>query len=150
MPDYKNGKIYKITSGNQIYIGSTTQCLSQRLGGHRAHAKAGRGGAIENLVFNPDCQITLIESYPCNSRDELLARERYYVDKYPSCVNILTPLLTDEERKKKYPWVQAEREINKKFDEIFKLTGKYTPYKERLPLIEALARDYILSNQKAE
>ena len=36
MPNYQNGKIYRLYSleGDVQYIGSTTQLLSQRLGGH--------------------------------------------------------------------------------------------------------------------
>ena len=113
MTNYKNGKIYKITSGDKLYIGSTTQSLSQRLGGHKSSKKHGGHCSSFEIINNTDCQITLIELYPCNSREELLARERYHIDKNPQCINKCVPILSNEERSQKYPKSQAEREIFK-------------------------------------
>ena len=41
MPNYNNGKVYKIVNNidNLIYIGSTTCSLSTRMSVHREHAK---------------------------------------------------------------------------------------------------------------
>jgi predicted GIY-YIG superfamily endonuclease len=41
MPDYSNGKIYKLVSDKtaMIYIGSTTQDLNERLSGHKNEFK---------------------------------------------------------------------------------------------------------------
>lgn len=42
MPDYSNGKIYTIrcySNPNHIYVGSTTQPLSKRFGGHKCSSK---------------------------------------------------------------------------------------------------------------
>ena len=41
MPDYIEGKIYKIlnTIDDEIYVGSTVQKLSTRLAHHRSHTK---------------------------------------------------------------------------------------------------------------
>jgi hypothetical protein len=38
------------------------------------------------MLENGDYNIILVETYPCNSKDELLARERYWSDKIV-CVN---------------------------------------------------------------
>jgi group I intron endonuclease len=84
--DYQNGKIYKIWNevNDKIYIGSTTQLLCQRMAQHvnrinhkdypiyiamREHGKD---------VF----RIELIENFPCNSKDELTAREGFYIRQY--------------------------------------------------------------------
>ena len=42
MPDYQKGKIYKIVCNETglVYIGSTTQALSQRLQGHKKNYKS--------------------------------------------------------------------------------------------------------------
>jgi hypothetical protein len=42
-------------------------------------------------------KIILIENYPCDSKDELLARERYWYDKLKPSINRQRPLVTKEE-----------------------------------------------------
>ena len=41
--------------------------------------------SFEIIKFN-DCNIILVESYPCSSRDELRAREQYFIDNN-NCIN---------------------------------------------------------------
>ena len=67
MPDYQNGKIYKITGTTDdgeelIYIGSTTQKLCLRFGGHKRDMKNDKFflASIQVLICK-DCLITLIE-----------------------------------------------------------------------------------------
>ena len=100
MVNYNNGKIYKIApvSGGEegdIYVGSTTkQYLSQRMDSHRCQYKQYKLGKHHKTtsfdLFDKygldNCQITLIESVDANSRDELIARERYYIQSQ-DCVN---------------------------------------------------------------
>ena len=86
---YKNAKIYKIidNTNNDIYIGSTTQArLSRRLSGHKQDAKLNKGCVSKQIINNGDYKIVLIENYSCNSKDELLAREQFYIDKF-DCIN---------------------------------------------------------------
>jgi hypothetical protein len=102
MPDYQNGKIYKITGttdeGDElIYIGSTTQKLCVRFASHKRDLK-NKNFSSKQVVSCSNCLITLIELFPCNSKEELLARERYYFDLY-DCVNKLKPKLLEGERK---------------------------------------------------
>lgn len=93
MPDFSLGKIYKLVSdeSEEIYIGSTTQSLAKRKAGHMANYKAWENGSrnylssFEILKYST-CQIILLESHPCNSREELVARERYYIE-LMDCVN---------------------------------------------------------------
>ena len=51
MPDYNNGKIYKIynTITDDIYIGATTQLLCERMRGHRRAYKAKRN--VTNKLY---------------------------------------------------------------------------------------------------
>ena len=82
MINYQNGKIYTIKSfqTDKVYYGSTTQSLSKRLRKHKQHytyyLKSNKGymTSYEVLAFD-DAYISLIEKYPCDSREELLARE---------------------------------------------------------------------------
>jgi hypothetical protein len=98
MTNYNNGKIYKIESdlGDKIYIGSTTkELLSQRIASHNYQYKAWRKGQVKNRSMSfqlfdeygfENCKIILLEKCPCTSKDELIAREAYYISTIP-CVN---------------------------------------------------------------
>jgi len=81
MPNYQNGKIYAIKSYQTelIYIGSTTRPLSQRLGLHRLNYKNNTGISSMELLKYSDYYIELIENFPCNSKEELLKREGYFI-----------------------------------------------------------------------
>jgi predicted lipase len=90
MVNYGNGKIYKLVSNESMmyYIGSTTkEYLCQRMVQHKGDfAKWQRGTknyitAYEILKYD-DAKIVLVENFPCKSKDELLAREQYYLDQF--------------------------------------------------------------------
>jgi hypothetical protein len=101
---YQGGKIYKIVCRvtNLVYIGSTTEkYLSDRLKGHRSKFKTKLGNITSFKVLESgDYYIELVELFPCNSKDELLVRERYYFDVI-DCVNKLKPKITIEEEKER-------------------------------------------------
>jgi hypothetical protein len=112
MPDYQNGKIYKLinTESTLTYIGSTTQTLAQRKAKHHENYKCWKKGKTNYVtsfkIFDNDewgCQIVLIENFPCNSRDELERQERYYIESI-ECVNKNRPTRTRTE------WKQDNKE----------------------------------------
>jgi hypothetical protein len=82
MPNYKNGKIYKLvcfTTG-KVYIGSTTQSLAKRKGSHLADYNRWKLNkrhycTYYEIIKNDNYRIELIENYPCNSKEELHAKE---------------------------------------------------------------------------
>ncbi len=94
MPDYKDGKIYKIVdlTNNDVYIGSTCEpTLARRLAKHVGNCRSYKKGKCHyvtsfKIIENGNYDIQLIESYPCNSKDELHAREGHYI-KTMACVN---------------------------------------------------------------
>lgn len=108
MPNYQLGKIYKITSNqtNKIYVGATVQPrLCYRFQKHKAAYKSwlnNKGHYItsfEILKFD-DAQILLIENCPCNTKDELTAREAYHIKlNLDNCVNKLLSGRTKEKTK---------------------------------------------------
>ena len=90
MPDYQNGKIYKLwsPSKNLVYYGSTTQTLSQRLASHIRDNKRENHQCISKLVLEcEDYKIELVEEYPCNNKQQLERKEGEY-QKNNECVNI--------------------------------------------------------------
>ena len=90
-PNYQLSKVYRILSNEPdslIYIGSTTeQLLSQRMSQHRAQYKRFKIGKANKTnsfdVFDKhgseNCYIELLETYPCESKDELHKREGHYI-----------------------------------------------------------------------
>ena len=108
---YARGKVYKIISNNipDVYIGSTCEpTLAKRLAKHKDGFKrwkkdsANTYASSYKLLGQEHYEIILIELYPCNSKDELHKRERYYIENTPNCVNVIIPTRTDKEYNKIY------------------------------------------------
>ena len=104
MVDFKEGKIYRLvcnTTGQQ-YIGSTTQILSQRLGGHKSQYKRFVEGKSTiqvtsfNILSKNNFEMILIEEYPCENKNQLERRERHFIETM-ECVNKVKPSQTKEE-----------------------------------------------------
>jgi hypothetical protein len=125
MANYQNGKIYKIEALNgeegDVYIGSTCkQYLSQRMDKHRSDyaswKKGNRSNITSYILFEKygveNCIIVLIETSPCNTRDELFSREAFYI-KSMKCVNKCIPMQTFKE------WYDKNR------DEILEKSREY-------------------------
>ena len=109
MTNYDNGKIYKMIVNNtdedyEPYIGSTTKkYLSQRLVQHRCSYKTRKSVKFGSFkLFDKygmeNCEIVLIENYPCKSKDELRARERYHYDSINNC-NLNRPMILPDDKK---------------------------------------------------
>tara|TARA_R110000803_G_scaffold38011_1_gene82028 strand:+ start:357 stop:1004 length:648 start_codon:yes stop_codon:yes gene_type:complete len=116
MPDYSKSKIYKIVCNEtgQTYYGSTTVLLSQRIGKHRLYNSCSSRCIIERGNYD----YSLIEEFPCESKEQLHKRERWYIENN-DCVNVRVEGRTQkeyqnankekiQERKKQY--YQANKE----------------------------------------
>jgi|APGre2960657404_1045060.scaffolds.fasta_scaffold120122_1 hypothetical protein len=83
MVNYQNGKIYTIRNRideTLIYVGSTSQTLSQRMTQHRSDCKKRRHCrcSLYDYIIDNDWSnfyIELYEMYPCNQKCELEKRE---------------------------------------------------------------------------
>jgi len=107
MRDYTKGKIYKIVCNitKKIYIGSTCEkTLARRLAKHVNYINFYiKNNKIINIssydiIKGGDYYIELIELFPCNSKDELFTRERYYFDLF-ECINKNKPISTINDKK---------------------------------------------------
>jgi hypothetical protein len=112
MPNYANGKIYKLvnTVTESIYVGSTCKSLTHRKNQHKRSSEQ----FIQRRVYSHirmvgwnAVSIVLIEAHPCRNRNELRLRERYWVDQLHPILNSWRPSVTPEERK------QAVREYQR-------------------------------------
>jgi hypothetical protein len=126
MPNYQNGKIYKITSGDLTYIGSTCEPnLARRLSGHVRSFRQfqnGKGSNVSSyqLIETGQYEITLIELCPCGSKDELTARERFHIEN-TVCVNkIKRPIITNEERQERINSYAKSYREDPEHKELFK------------------------------
>ena len=80
---YENSKILVLTNGKQILIDGTTQTMKQRLYSLRNYY---RNYAIMK-EFLHECQIFIIEPYPCKSRFDLEQRIKFFVTKLNKLIN---------------------------------------------------------------
>ena len=142
MPDYNNGKIYKLWSpeGIEIYIGSTTRELYKRKSEHKNDSNK----CISKLLFEKydDVRIELIEYCPCNNKEELEKKEGEHIRKNTECVNMLIAGRTQKEyrednieHKKEYnkEYYQDNKEHKEKCKEYYENNKEYMKeyYKER-------------------
>ena len=104
MVNYQLGKIYKIVCNTTgiMYIGSTCEAnLARRLSNHKSDFKRWKEKSKNvtascEVIENNNYEIILIENYPCNSKDELHARERFFIENN-HCVNRSIPTRTMKE-----------------------------------------------------
>ena len=101
MNKYENGKIYKITSKqtDDVYIGSTCKTLNDRFSTHKTNSKS-RCYSLKIIKYD-DVIIELIEEYPCETKQELLWRERYWIENM-KCINVALPITTIDEKLAKH------------------------------------------------
>jgi len=84
--NYQNGRIYQILNhiNDDIYVGSTTQSLSKRFSWHKGDSTKEKKQNYKlyramKEIGSENFYIELIENYPCNTKEELIAREQYYI-----------------------------------------------------------------------
>ena len=123
MPDYQQAKIYRIVNDSipdKVYYGATTQSLVMRMASHRSsYKKNNRNCSSKPLFETGKALIVLVENYPCNSKEELDKKERYYIENN-DCVNKNIPLRTKAE----YYVANRERIVNYKSQSITCECGK--------------------------
>ena len=129
--EYKNGKIYCIrnTVNDDVYVGSSCEpYLSKRMVKHRSSAKNERDRNMllyqkMNEIGIEHFYIELIENYPCESKDQLRAREGHYIREMATLNKRIETRTEKEWREdnkeyiqewKKQHYQEHKEEINKK------------------------------------
>ena len=114
-------KIYKIVdnTNDNIYIGSTCKTLKTRLTCHKCHYKMFLKGLYGNvtsfeIIKNRDYKIELLEDCNIKTKNELLARERFFIENN-ECLNKVIPGRTAK---------QYYREVNKEKKDEYRETNK--------------------------
>lgn len=92
--NYANAKIYRIESPTQpelgVYYGATCQPLAKRMALHRCGAGAAKHCRSAAIIAAGDAIIVLVELCPVASKEELNAREAFWIRNNP-CVNKQIP-----------------------------------------------------------
>jgi hypothetical protein len=121
MSDYSQGKVYLlyIPGLEQYgYIGSTVQTLDQRLNKHKYQKISKAPYQFSSCVLfeeGNEVFIKLLEEYPCETKQQLLEREKFWLSQYPEAVNKNPPILNEEERKARHKEIHL-RAYNKNKD----------------------------------
>lgn len=153
MPDYSKGKIYRIvcnTTGKQ-YVGSTINELYKRKGQHVCNHQAWKDGRYHyvssfEVIEGGNYEIVLVEKFPCADKQELHARERYWIETI-ECVNMEVPTRTQKEYReaKKEKITEHNKEYYEEHKEnIRKKQAKY--YQDNKEYIKEKTRKYIEEN----
>lgn len=120
MSDYSQGKVYLIyIPGLEEYgyVGSTIQTLQERFKKHKEVAKNQHQYKFASCVLFDDGNevcIKLLEDYPCETKQQLLEKEKFWLQQYPDAVNKNPPILTEEERKQRHKEVHLAAYNKKK------------------------------------
>jgi hypothetical protein len=121
MNRYANGKIYMIESASAglCYYGSTCMALHKRLFHHKSSYKKNANVSSEyvtsfKILDYEDHKIVLVEEFPCENKQQLLAREAHYI-RTNECVNKCIPGRTRkqhyDENKEKISEKRKEKKV---------------------------------------
>ena len=143
---YTDGKLYKIVDNTtgKCFIGSTCdKTLARKLAQHVTcfnNYKNTWGRKHRNMfeiLQNDDYKIVLIENYSCQSKDELIQREDYWIDKTPNNVN-------NAPKKYKQQWrILAQAYINENFDPKIKWSVAWS----KIKIDKTAFRQYIMQKE---
>jgi len=124
MPKYENSVIYKLKHNEDyddtnIYVGSTSNFKNRKYK-HKNNCNNEKLKEFKFPVYQyirdngnwDEWVMTPIEQYPCNSKKELLIRERHYIDILRPTLNIVKP-----GRTKKEHYEDNKEQILEKFKE---------------------------------
>jgi hypothetical protein len=113
MPDYSNAKIYRIVceETGEVYIGSTTSPLNLRYNNHKCEAYMENKFCVSRqIIHRGKHRIELIEEYPCENKQQLLWRERHFIDQ-TECINKIVPIVSGEEIRQM--WCEKSQKFRK-------------------------------------
>jgi len=146
MPNYQNGKIYTIRSHltDEVYIGSTANCLSKKLNNHISDCKRWKAGKVPyktsfKIIEFGDAYIELLELCPCASKNELNRKQGKLIRATENCVNRCI-----QGRTMKEYYQDHKHDLNEKHKQYYHLTRAAT--REKNQLWSVANRDVI--NQK--
>lgn len=138
MPDYNQGKIYRLTCSNLdlVYYGSTTLTLNRRLNRHKNSYKRWLNDntlncEVSRVLFEAgDVEIDLVMDCPCESKRYLEEVEETFITN-DECVNMKRAYMTKEDQKehiRKYKTSEKGKEKNRESMRLYRQTDKGKAY----------------------
>ena len=132
MPDYSQGKIYRLTCNNLdlVYYGSTVDTLERRLKGHISKYNAWLRDNTKDYLSSfkllevGDVEIELIIDCPCESKRELEEVEQTFIQN-DDCCNKQRAFRTKEQKK------EYNKEYNKEYDKTDKAKERKKEYMKK-------------------
>jgi len=134
--DYNNGKIYVIRNhcNDMVYIGSTTQSLSKRFSKHKWDCNRRTSplyNAMNELYFG-NFYIELVEEYPCDNKEQLCAKEGYYIRQFDSYNNGYNGRIEgrskkqycEENKDKIKQWREDNKETIQEYNKQYRIDNK--------------------------
>ena len=151
MNKYEQGKIYKLVNSvnDMIYIGSTTEPLHKRWVSHLTDYKRRPNNKLYTKIREIGIEhfkIILLSIYPCESKSQLVLREREEYDKYDikKLLNTYRPKVSEEEMN------QLHKQCGKQYYERTKehyLEVRKNYYNENKKTINKKNREYWNKNK---
>ena len=133
--DYKNGVIYKIcckdSSIKDCYVGSSCSHTSRK-SAHKSACNNKKDKAYNLPVYRyirdngnwENWDFVLLEAYPCENKNQLVIRERYWFEKLNATLNSFYPERSEDEKKEYHKEFNKERYKNNK-EKILEQTKVY-------------------------
>tara|TARA_R110001632_G_scaffold6044_2_gene24502 strand:- start:450 stop:1094 length:645 start_codon:yes stop_codon:yes gene_type:complete len=156
---YQRGKIYTIRcydDNSKIYVGSTIETLSNRMGKHRADGKneVKKNRILYQNVNNDwsNWYIELYENYPCNSLNELLKKEGEIIRKIGTLNKNISGRTEKEyrednkEKVEEYYKQYYKEYYEKHYEEKLKYAKEY--YENNKEKIEEYQKEYRENNKE--
>ena len=146
MPDYQKGKVYRILQDNEktVYIGSTTQELSARMGQHRKGLKYWPNLKLYKLMAEVGVDrfsIELIVDVPCDRREILNRAEGEQIRLHGTIIagaNQVLPGRTQAE----YAQLPEQKAYRLEYDQRPEVKARKAE-RERLPVRKAQKAEYV-------
>jgi hypothetical protein len=128
---YEKGIIYAIEDNetHEVYVGSTINGLIKRMWDHKSPKNR---CTSKPIIERCNYEYYIIEAYPCQTKDQLRAREEYHRIRVEKCVNqIKCGFLTQEEREtyntewKKNWYLRNKTELRQESKKKYKENEEY-------------------------
>jgi hypothetical protein len=121
--EYQNGKIYIIKNyvNDLVYIGSTKQTLEKRFNKHKAEINTKKGQTIKlyqamRELGKQNFYIEEIKKYPCETKQQLIAREGHFIRLFDSFNNGYNKRVAGRDMKQ---WTEDNKDKKKEMDKKY-------------------------------
>ena len=137
--NYQNGKIYELCciETGERYIGSCCTTLTKRL---YAHKNKSNTCASKQIIERGNYEMTLLQDFPCDRKEQLVALERFYYDLLPN-INRNRPIRLETDK-------EAIAKKSKEYQTEYKLANR-EKIAERGKEYNAINREQIVEQKKA-